>query len=239
VNDTPSTTVAVRDTPRIAEVMPEPVATSPDRSAARLDAFVDAAFAFAVTLLVVGVGSVPQSLAELKAALVNVPVFAVSFAMLAMFWAGHVRWRRLAGERGGLAVLLSLTLVFLVLVYVYPLRLMSLSVVQFFLGGGAGLLRLDDMASLFTLYGLGFVAMSAMMAALWVMALRMATECPAHRASAFGEVVIWPMLAGAGLLSVMLAQFRDTAPLSPWPYALLPVAIGLFTWRHDWTGAAT
>jgi uncharacterized membrane protein len=43
-------------------------------------------------------------------------------------------------------------------------------------------------------------------------------------------------LMAAGLLSVTFAQFRATAALSPWVYALLPVAIGLFAWRYDWSG---
>jgi uncharacterized membrane protein len=213
--------------------------TTSDRSAARLDAFVDAAFAFAVTLLVVGVGSVPENLTELRAALLNVPAFAVSFALVAMFWAGHVRWRRHVGDRGGLTLLLSLALVFLVLVYVYPLRLMSVSVVQFVTGEAAGYARLEDVAALFTLYGLGFVAMSGVMAALWVIALRTMAEPGAPRASAYGEAVIWSLLLAAGLLSVTLAQFRATAPFSPWAYALLPVAIGVFVWRHDWSGAGS
>jgi uncharacterized membrane protein len=211
-------------------------AAAHDRSAARLNAFVDAAFAFAVTLLVVGVGTVPESLAELRAALVNVPAFAVSFALIAMFWAGHVRWRRHAGDRGGLALLLSLALVFLVLVYVYPLRLMSLSVVQFVAGEAGRAARLEDVALLFTLYGLGFVAMAGVMAALWTVALRAPAESSSRRAAARGEAVIWSMLMAAGLLSVTLAQFRATAPLAPWAYALLPAAIGVFVWRYDWSG---
>ncbi len=204
--------------------------------AARLDAFVDAAFAFAVTLLVVGVGSVPATLAELRAALDNVPAFAVSFALIAMFWAGHVRWRRYSDARAGLPVLLSLALVFLVLVYVYPLRLMALSFVQFAKGGAAGSTSLDEVAALFTLYGLGFLAMSGVMAALYALAARSPESTRPTRAAARGEAVIWLLLMAAGLLSVTLAQFPATAALSPWAYTLLPVAIGLFVWRYDWSG---
>lgn len=196
----------------------------------------DAAFAFAVTLLVVGVGSVPANLAELTAALGNVPAFAVSFALIAMFWAGHVRWRRLSGEPAGLAVILSLALVFLVLVYVYPLRLMAVSFVQFVGGGAAGAGSLQDVAALFTLYGLGFAAMSGVMAALFARAARSPGTARPVRAAARGEGIIWTMLMAAGLLSVTLARFPATAALSPWAYALLPAAIGLFVWRYDWTG---
>lgn len=205
-------------------------------SPSRLDAFVDAAFAFAVTLLVVGVGSVPANLTELTAALANVPAFAVSFALIAMFWAGHVRWRRYCDDQAGLPVLLSLALVFLVLVYVYPLRLMAVSFVQFVGGGAAGAGSLADVAALFTLYGLGFVAMSGVMAALYAFAMRSRAATRATRASARGEAVIWLILMATGLLSVTLARFPATVALAPWAYALLPVAIGVFVWRYDWTG---
>jgi uncharacterized membrane protein len=197
---------------------------------------VDAAFAFAVTLLVVGVGSVPATLAELTAALGNVPAFAVSFALIGMFWTGHVRWRRYCDDQAGLPVLLSLALVFLVLVYVYPLRLMAVSFVQFVGSGADGAGSLEDVAALFTLYGIGFVAMSGVMAALYALALRSAAATRPMRAAARGEAVIWLMLTAAGLLSVTFAQFRATAALSPWAYALLPMAIGLFVWKYDWSG---
>lgn len=92
--------------------------------ATRLEAFVDAAFAFAVTLLVISSERMPDSVAGLLRALKNLPAFAASFAMLALFWYAHVRWGRDYRVNTAGATLLSLTLVFLVLVFVYPLRLL-------------------------------------------------------------------------------------------------------------------
>ncbi len=92
--------------------------------ATRLEAFVDAAFAFAVTLLVISADRVPDSVRALVLALKQVPAFAAGFALLALFWYAHVRWSRHYRLDGMLATLLSLLLVFLVLVYVYPLRLL-------------------------------------------------------------------------------------------------------------------
>src|SRR5690349_3614405 len=97
----------------------------------RLDAFVDAAFAFAVTLLVIGGGEPPGAYAELAAVMQRIPAFAVGFVLLGMFWHAHVRWRRLCGNGSFVAVLLSFALVFLVLVYVYPLRMMADSMVAY------------------------------------------------------------------------------------------------------------
>src|SRR3546814_12748464 len=56
-------------------------------------------------------------------ALNGVPAFAASFSLLAMIWWAHASWSRSYGLDDGRSVLLSLLLVFLVLVYVYPLRI--------------------------------------------------------------------------------------------------------------------
>lgn len=202
-------------------------------SAARLDAFVDAAFAFAVTLLVIGGGGVPSSYGELDAALSAAPAFAVGFALIAMFWYAHVRWRGYGTAAGPLPVLFSLLLVFFVLLYVYPLRLMALTLAQY-LGGDAVAIGRDQHAGLYAMYGLGFMAMAACITVLFALSLR-ASRSPAERATVLGDVVIWAMLAASGLISALLTLVA--APLAPWVYSLLPVAIGLFVWRHDWEGA--
>ena len=93
------------------------------RQVTRLEAFVDAAFAFAVTLLVISIDAIPDSREALVVALKAVPSFAACFAMIAMFWAAHARWSRRYGFDDAASTTLSLLLVFVVLVYVYPLRL--------------------------------------------------------------------------------------------------------------------
>ena len=84
----------------------------------RLEAFVDAAFAFALTMLVISIDEIPGNRAELVQALKGVPAFAASFAVLAMFWWDHNLWSRRFGLDDGWSVLLSLVYVFLALVYV-------------------------------------------------------------------------------------------------------------------------
>ena len=64
----------------------------------RLDNFTDAAFAFAISLLVIGGAGAPANFEALQAALGDVPAYAFGFAVIAMFWSGHVRWRALRGE---------------------------------------------------------------------------------------------------------------------------------------------
>lgn len=204
-----------------------------DTGGARLDAFVDAAFAFAVTLLVIGGGEPPRAYAELAAVMLRVPAFAVGFVLLGMFWHAHVRWRRYCGNSGIAAVLLSFALVFLVLVYVYPLRMMADSMIAYFARLPNPLAH-GDLRGLFTFYGLGFAGMSLVVAGLFATGLRAADLPAENRPIARGELGIWVILATSGALSALLAQFQATVPVAPWTYALLPVAVGVFAFRHRW-----
>lgn len=200
----------------------------------RLDNFTDAAFAFAVTLLVIGGTDPPIDQAMLTRAVAEVPAFAIGFAIIAMFWAGHVRWRKLRGEGDGLSAFLSVLLVFLVLIYVQPLRAMARSF-STFLGGGATPFT-GDLGDLFLIYGAGFVAMAAAMLALFLEVRRHPSLDPVHRAAARGEAVIWLILVVTGLLSILFAAFESTEMFAPMIYTTLPITTGLFTWRYDWEG---
>lgn len=200
----------------------------------RLDAFTDAAFAFAVTLLVIGGSEAPTSAAMLEAAMAEVPAFAIGFAIVAMFWVSHVRWRHYRGEGDWLSALLSVLLVFLVLIYIQPLRAMARSFSSFL--GGSGTPFQGAIGDLFFVYGVGFVAMAATTCCLFLEAQRSDTIDPEMRVSARGESVIWLILVATGIVSIILTFFRATANFAPIVYATLPLSIGLFTWRYDWGG---
>ena len=89
----------------------------------RLETFADAAFAFAVTLLVIAVDDLPETFEELENAIKSIPVFLFSSAQLFAFWIAHRNWSRLYGLDNGVAVLLTLLLVMGLLVMVFPLRI--------------------------------------------------------------------------------------------------------------------
>ena len=200
---------------------------------ARYDNFTDAAFAFAVSLLVIGGAGAPADFDQLVGALGDIPAFAFGFAIVVMFWTSHVRWRALRGDGSGWSIFLTLLLVFLTLIYIQPLRGMASATGLWFTGQGR--LFGGSLSGLFAVYGTGFVAMALTMAALFRDAGRNADLDAEGRAAARGELAIWLILAATGLVSVAIS-------LTPWGkwaamiYATLPVTIGLFTWRFDWTG---
>lgn len=137
----------------------------------RIEAFVDAAFAFAMSMLVISVGTIPDSIPKLLEALKGTPAFAACFAQLALFWYAHMNWSRRYGldDRG--SVVLSLVLVFLVMVYIYPLKYMFVSLFGWITGGwltmGVTLSTLDDLRTMFILYGVVFATMSVVLSLLY------------------------------------------------------------------------
>lgn len=90
----------------------------------RLEGFVDASFAFAVTLVVISIGHVPNSVDDMLNALRGLPAFAACFLMIARIWLSHRDWSRHYDIEDSVGMMLSLILVFIVLIYVYPLRLL-------------------------------------------------------------------------------------------------------------------
>lgn len=200
----------------------------------RLDAFTDAAFAFAIALLVVGGSAPPTSVAMLMAAMAEVPAFAIGFAVIAMFWFAHVRWRHCRGDGTWLSMLLSVLLIFLILIYVQPLRAMARSLSTFL--GGTGTPFEGAVGDLFFIYGLGFVAMAATTAGLFIEALRSPNIEDELRVSVRGEAIIWLILVATGIVSILMTFSRATANFAPMVYATLPISIGIFTMRYDWGG---
>jgi len=91
----------------------------------RLEGFSDAVFAFAVTLLVVSL-EVPRTYHELIQAMQGFAPFSFSFALLASGWFNHYRFFRRYGLEDPWSVFLNCALLFFVVFFVYPLKILSL-----------------------------------------------------------------------------------------------------------------
>ncbi|MES2989679.1 MAG: TMEM175 family protein [Pseudomonadota bacterium] len=199
---------------------------------ARVDNFTDAAFAFAVSLMVVGAGGSAADSATLESAFAAIPSFAIGFAIIALFWFSHLQWRSLRGTGDWRSLLLTLLLVFMVLVYIVPLRSMAVAFAAF-LGGQPGAYR-GSLGQLFTIYGMGFTAMSLVTVFLFRDALRNKDLDPEKRRAAAGQSWIWTILATTGAASTILAMIPGPHVFAPFLYSTLPITIGLFSWRWRW-----
>src|SRR3989449_6807167 len=101
----------------------------------RLETFIDAAFAFAITMLVIAAERIPDDIETLLAAFKNVPAFIASIIVLGIFWRGHWLWSRRYGLEDGISILISWAMIVTILLYMYPLKAIFSSM-WFLLSGG-------------------------------------------------------------------------------------------------------
>lgn len=194
----------------------------------RVEAFVDAAFAFAVTLLVVSVGSVPDSVDDLVNAMRGVPAFAASFAIIAAIWQAHRKWSQRYAIEDTYTIRLSLMLVFTVLLYVYPLRMM---LALAFGGMSGGLLwerpiqvhHVADVRLLYVIYAVGYGVVTLILGQLYRRALACADAIgltPVERVRTRYVVYVWRVMTGVTALSLVLALMLPFVGPSHWLMAV-------------------
>lgn len=205
----------------------------------RLDTFVDAAFAFAVTLLVVSFDAMPDTFAELYDALRRLPAFLAGFAIIALFWSAHHRFSRRAGLEDAHVQVLTLALVAAVLFYVYPLRMVMSAGMHYFTGGWApSEFRVDSFLEfriIFVIYGVGFALLSGLVAMLNRHALRNAASLrldAAERLCLRREIGAHAILVAVALLSVLIALLMPA--IRGWMQALPGMCYALLGALMPW-----
>ena len=85
----------------------------------RLETFIDAAFAFAITMLVIATQQIPDDIETLLTAFKNVPAFVASIIVLGIFWRGHWLWSRRYGREDGVSIFISWAMIVTMLIYIY------------------------------------------------------------------------------------------------------------------------
>src|SRR5213076_2862916 len=130
----------------------------------RLETFIDAAFAFAISMLVIAANQVPDNIEELLDAFRHVPAFVASVIVLGIFWRGHWKWSRRYGLEDGVSIFISWAMLVTILIYIYPLRAVFGSM-WFLLSDGRvghalGLHSETQARALFAIFAIGFTAIA-------------------------------------------------------------------------------
>ena len=195
----------------------------------RLEEFSDAVFGFALTLLVI-TSSVPRSYAEMNMLLQGIPSFACCFALLVWIWHEHDAFYERYPLQDGPTLALNSALLFVVLLYIYPLKFMfdSFMFEVFKLQGRPDLVRmsLDELARASILYGLGFFILMSLFALMYLHAHRRRTALELTAVEAYDARVFaghHAVSAGVGLFAMVFALLAPTelAFLSPSSFALM------------------
>lgn len=202
----------------------------------RLETFADAAFAFALTLIVISFDDIPSSYDELAAAMRGIPAFAASFALVIMFWVGHRSWSQRFGLDDTVSTLLTCGLVFVIMVYVYPLRLLMGVAFNQATGGWAPanftVESADQVRYLFVIYGVGFAAANFCLAGLNRHAAKRADFLglsPREKRLTRFEARSWVIVGSSGLVSIALALTlpETMIGLAGWLYSGLVIVMPL------------
>jgi uncharacterized membrane protein len=135
----------------------------------RLEGFTDAVFAFAVTLLVVSL-EVPKTFPELMVAMHGFLAFGVCFALLANVWYQHYRFFRRYALENPWVVFLNCALLFFVLFYIYPLKFLFTALFN------GSEISASEVRALFTIWSLGYAAVFAIFALLYLYAWRVRAQ---------------------------------------------------------------
>jgi uncharacterized membrane protein len=200
----------------------------------RLETFIDAAFAFAVTMMVIAAQQVPDDINMLLAAFKNVPAFVTSVAVLGIFWRGHWLWSRRYGLEDGVSIFISWGLLVTILIYIYPLKALFGSMFHMLsdgrVGQALGLRTAAQVRTIFAIYAIGFttIAMEIMLLYLRAWRLREPLRLDAHeRFLTRADIMGWSIPAIAGIMALVLALIlppRDIA-WTGWIYFSMAIIV--------------
>ncbi|GAB2907294.1 TMEM175 family protein [Rheinheimera gaetbuli] len=213
-------------------------------SMTRIETFFAAACAFAVTMVVISVGSIPHTLADLIVATKQIPAFTASFAVISWIWHTHSVWSRRFGLEDTRTVVFSCLLILLVLIYMYPLRIMMQALFAVLSDGFfPSMIRLEsewDVRFIFILFGLGFLLLSLNFVALYRHGKSATLVSPLSEYETYQtntEIIIWLSTAVICLGALLFSAFLPLKYIgwAGYSYFLLFPVLNAITWRRHRT----
>ena len=209
----------------------------------RLETFIDAAFAFAISMLVIAAQQIPDDIASLLAAFKNVPTFICSIAVLGIFWRGHWLWSRRFGLEDSVSILISWAMIVTILIFIYPLKAIFGAMWAFLSNGQVGhrlsLHTTEAQArTIFAIYALGLIAISAEILLLNLRAWQLRGPLRLNLREQLmtrGELMGWSIPMSVGMVSLV---FSFTLPIEQiawcgWVYFLMAIVLRVQKFLHN------
>lgn len=215
----------------------------------RIETLSDACFALAITLLVLS-SNVPTSFDSLKASLVDIIPFGVCITLISVIWYQHYLFFLKYGLQDKSVVLINTFLIFLILVFVYPLKFLFKVIFQLYAGLFSGdmasinilftdVIRLEDTASLMIIYGVGSSSIFFTLAAFYWHANRRRAELALsgyEAASTKTGLYVNLAMGLIPLVSALVAGLdlfgRHTFTVSGFVYFLYPIVMPILGRRR-------
>jgi uncharacterized membrane protein len=208
----------------------------------RLETFIDAAFAFAISMLVIAAQQIPDNIQALLAAFKNVPTFVCSIAVLGIFWRGHWLWSRRYGLEDTASILISWGMIVTILIFIYPLKaifgamwyLLSNSQI----GQPFSLHTTESQArTIFVIYALGLVTISAEVLLLNLRAWHLRDPLRLNAREKLmrrGELTGWSIPVSVGIVSLVFALTLPGEKIewSGWVYFSMIILVPLHDFLH-------
>src|SRR5881296_871749 len=206
----------------------------------RLETFIDAAFAFAISMLVIAAQQIPDNIQALLAAFKNVPTFVCSIAVLGIYWRGHWLWSRRYGLEDGVSILISWTMIITILIFIYPLKAIFGAMWYFISSGQVGqpfsLHTTESQArTIFAIYAVGLIAISAEILLLNLRAWQLREPLRLNALEELvtrGELTGWSIPVSVGFVSLVFALTLPAEQIqwSGWVYFSMIILVPL----HDY-----
>jgi len=187
----------------------------------RIETFSDAVFALAVTLLVLS-STVPNTFEDLAKSFSDVVPFAICITLLMLIWYQHYIFFIRYGFRDVKIVAINTILLFLVLVYVYPLKFLFQVLYSLFAASITSdnaainhlfteVLTREDADHLMTIYGLGAAAVFLVLAWMYKIAINRKELLNLSKLELYDTYTSFYdnlVMASIPLISVLVAFFK-------------------------------
>lgn len=207
-----------------------------------MEAFADAAFA--IVLALTFLQEVPRSYVDLKAAAWGLIPFAITFVVVVMIWTDHYRFFRRYGLRDPHTFYCNLLLLFLVMVFAFPLKFLftalfvmwvgpigDLTPEELFLGSGP-----NDAYFIILFYSAGFGSIYATLWSMYRNALKCSDELgldDVERHATVTSIYNCLVYVAFAALSIALIVITEIPPLAGLVYAGIGPAMFVLHFKRD------